>query len=616
MVATPGNPQVAQTGGVNETYLRDRVPAEYYKNTLEFDNSKIEDQEEFLSDVREVRVEESLYEPCRFIVVVDNPYGPGEEGGVVGKYTNLFKPNQDWGITFKTSQAEPAPFQPLFAGRVIKGRSFRVSVDFDKQAQGRITIMGYDNLALLAEGIRHRTFMNQSHKSIVEKIVKEVGLSIGEVQDTGIVEEYICQVDETNLQFLSKLAAMNHFEFFVQCNDNGDPLLYFRQPPAQPHGVKLKWGENIRSIKPRYKKLQVNYVDVPYWKYKEKRIDGTELPRKAGTKVTKTTLNPADELAVAQATYRAPGSWNTNSLEKSKRVAQSMCDYFESQFLCAELELEGNAKIRPGQLISINNDGNPNIDPKSDLKNFNGRYYVTDTCHIYEKGRFRTKVTISDTGGYNLLQYNFSAVERLRPSQTHLVGIVTNNKDDDRPPDMGCVKVRFPTLRTNDYPQGIESCWARVVTLGAGNNRGIDWLPEVGDEVVVAFEHGDIHRPYIIGSVWNGVDHSPEHNTNRVNANGVRLRTLKTRVGHEIEFVEEDGGDGKQRGIYLRTANKLKIEMNDTKQEILVITPHGMRVRLSDLVNNIEIQAGPAGGRIRLEANGTVHINGPMGGIV
>jgi phage protein D len=597
MVQSP--PSTANSNNSNQG----SIPNEFYKHQIDVKAPKEMD----IADIREIRVEESLYEPCRFSIVIDNPYGPGDQDDTPGKYTDAFGPNENWEIRFTTSRAEPEPFMPKFTGRVFAGKSFKVSTNFDRDSQGRVTVSGYDELALLAEGIRHRTFTNTSHKDIVTTIAREVGITIGKVEDTGITEEYICQADETNLQFLSKLAAMNGFELFVQCEEEdgqANGLLYFRKPTPSNKDLELKWGENIRAIRPRYKKLQVNYVDVPYWKYKEKRIDGTELPRKAGSTPSEHRGLPADEeRAVYGATYRAPGSWNTNSLEKTNNVALSICNQYEGQFLCAEMELEGNADIRPGHRINIVSDN------KSDLKRFNGVYYVTDTCHIYEQGRFKTLVTVSDTGGYSLFQHNFSPVEKLRPGQTHLVGIVTNNKDDDQPPNMGCVKVRFPTLRAPNDPQGIESCWARVVTTGAGKDRGIDWLPEIGDEVVVAFEHGDIHRPYIIGSVWNGVDYSPEDHKDRVNANGVRLRTLKTRVGHEIEFVEEDGRDGKQRGIYIKTADKLKIEMNDTKKEILIHTPNGMKVQLSDMDNTIKIQAGPGGGRIRLDSAG-VHING------
>ena len=70
------------------------------------------------------------------------------------------------------------------------------------------------------------------------------------------------------------------------------------------------------------------------------------------------------------------------------------------------------------------------------------------------------------------------------------MGNVTNNKD---PEGWGRVKVKFPTL-TEEH----ESNWARVVALGAAKQRGFDCLPEVNDEVLVGFEHGDIHRPYFL----------------------------------------------------------------------------------------------------------------------
>jgi phage protein D len=610
MVLSPRRPPQVQDNPNN-----DQVPPDFYKNELIVRHRAVGNRDnvpstDLLSDIREVRIEESLYEPCRFTLVIDNPYGPGSDLDEPGKYTDKFIPGDDWQFLFKTSRSEYPAFTPNFEGRLFAGKSFKVTIDFDKEAQGRIVISGYDELALFAEGTRNRTFLNRSHQDIVTTIAKEVGITIreGSIEDTGVVEEYICQADETNLQFLSKIAAMTGFELFVQCEDDGgeaNGILYFRKPREEAAvKMSLEWGENVRSIKPRNKKFQYNFVDMPYWKYEEKRLDGVfRVPRNSGEAQTDTGV-PEIDTTVKGSTFIGSGAWNMYTLQKCEEMAQSTCDQYEGQLLCAEIELEGNADVRAGERIQITSK-----DPKSDLRYFEGFYYVTDTCHIYEQGRFKTKITISETGGYSVFQHIFSPVEHLRPGQTHLVGIVTNNKDNAGPPDMGCVKVRFPTLRSTNAPEGIESDWARVVTLGAGNERGIDWLPEVGDEVVVAFENGDIHRPYIIGSVWNGVDKSPEKHDLRVNSNGVRLRTLKTRVGHEIEFVEEDDRrDGKERGIYIKTADQFRVELNDSKQEILVTTPNGMKMQLSDATNNIYIEAGPGGGRILLDSTG-VHIN-------
>jgi uncharacterized protein involved in type VI secretion and phage assembly len=143
--------------------------------------------------------------------------------------------------------------------------------------------------------------------------------------------------------------------------------------------------------------------------------------------------------------------------------------------------------------------------------------------------------------------------------------------------------VKFPTL-TEEH----ESHWARVVTAGAGPNRGFDCLPEVNDEVLVGFEHGDIHRPYIIGNVWNGKDAPPEKVDDSV-VKGVRLRTFKTRTGHTLQFVEEDKG-GSKTGVRLETTKGHKIYLNDSDQCIEIKTNGGHIIKMDDRGKSISIQ--------------------------
>lgn len=81
------------------------------------------------------------------------------------------------------------------------------------------------------------------------------------------------------------------------------------------------------------------------------------------------------------------------------------------------------------------------------------------------------------------------------------VAVVTNNDDPDK---LGRVKVKFPWLSDNN-----ESFWARILTPLAGKGRGFYHLPEPDDEVLVAFEFGDINKPMIIGALWTG-DNIPQ----------------------------------------------------------------------------------------------------------
>jgi len=112
-----------------------------------------------------------------------------------------------------------------------------------------------------------------------------------------------------------------------------------------------------------------------------------------------------------------------------------------------------------------------------------------------------------------------------------VVGVVTNNQDPD---GMGRVKVKFPWLSDAD-----ESNWARVAAPMAGKERGIYFLPEVDDEVLVGFEHGDVRFPYVLGALWNGQEAPPAKNDDGKN----NVRVIKSRSGHIVRLDDTDGGE-------------------------------------------------------------------------
>lgn len=109
------------------------------------------------------------------------------------------------------------------------------------------------------------------------------------------------------------------------------------------------------------------------------------------------------------------------------------------------------------------------------------------------------------------------------------IGIVTNNKDPD---GLGRVKTSLPWMANQ-----VESDWARVVTPMAGAGRGVYFLPEVNDEVLVAFEHGNPDTPYVLGGLWNGKDKPPESNSDGKNDR----RAIRSRSGNVIRLTDTDG---------------------------------------------------------------------------
>lgn|SRR5262245_49190209 len=124
------------------------------------------------------------------------------------------------------------------------------------------------------------------------------------------------------------------------------------------------------------------------------------------------------------------------------------------------------------------------------------------------------------------------------------IAVVIDNKDDS---GTGRVKIRYPW-----HSQPPETFWARVSTPMAGASRGFYFMPEVGDEVLVAFEHGDLRRPYVVGSLWNGEARAPATNSDGRND----LRLLRTHKGHTLRF--DDGAKGHVR-LELNSGKHLSI---------------------------------------------------------
>src|SRR5262249_40379885 len=162
--------------------------------------------------------------------------------------------------------------------------------------------------------------------------------------------------------------------------------------------------------------------------------------------------------------------------------------------------------------------------------------------------------------------------------------VVTDNDDPD---NLGRVKVKYPWL-SSDH----ASDWARVVSLGAGANRGIEYLPEGNDEVLVGVEVGDVHHPYVLGGLWNGKDAPPGAKGKVVSGGKVQQRVIKSRSGHTITLDDQDGAGSVT--VEDRKGNSIKL---DSSNDALTISVKGN--------GSIECQ-----GNLTLKAQGHVDVQG------
>jgi uncharacterized protein involved in type VI secretion and phage assembly len=171
-----------------------------------------------------------------------------------------------------------------------------------------------------------------------------------------------------------------------------------------------------------------------------------------------------------------------------------------------------------------------------------------------------------------------------------VIGKVVDNVD---PEELGQVKVFFPWLTA-----GYVSAWARTMQIGASEaGSGFLWIPEVGDEVLVAFDRGHIDHPYVIGNLYNGIFRpEPPPETEGL----VASRRITSRMLHTIEF--DDGPDA--MGITIRDGDMTcMIKLDGEQQSISLMSVGPLSIESAQGVS-IKAAAG-----LQIEAGGSVSIS-------
>ena len=156
------------------------------------------------------------------------------------------------------------------------------------------------------------------------------------------------------------------------------------------------------------------------------------------------------------------------------------------------------------------------------------------------------------------------------------------------PDQQGRVKVRLPW--SPDPGDGNYEAWARLATMMGGNDRGTFFIPDVDDEVLVAFEAGNPRRPYVVGALWNGQDSPPEQMDGAGENN---LKTILSRQGVRITMDDTDGATKLRletpmgQSIVLDD-EQLSIEAQDATGNSIKMAPDGITITA---VSQVEIQA-------------------------
>lgn len=540
---------------------------------------------EIMNGLYRVEVESNLHLPSMCVLCLHDPSARWTNADAFSLGAEL-----EVGVADEQGRGETR----LFVGEITG-----LEPDYGEGTVVDLTVRAYDRSHRLHRGVHTRTYQNMTDSDIASAVAQAAGLQ-ADVDGTSVSHEHVYQHGQTHMAFLRERARLIGYELSVH-----DRTLRFKQ--AQPNGgetVALEWGVQLKIFRPVLTLgEQVNEVTVKGWDALNKRElvgsaqRGQAAPqigdRNTGGQVAQEALGEAADLVV-----RA----GVQSQSEADAVAQAILEEHESVFVEAEGKCQGTPTLQAGCTVEISALG----------QRFNGRYRVTSARHLWSTAQdyvtyFRVTGRRSDTLR-DLLSDGAAAPARW-PLMT---AIVTNNDD---PENQGRVRCKFPWLDAD-----LESAWARVVGLGAGGERGVLWLPEVNDEVLVGFEQGDISRPFVLGGLWSGAE-APPISSNQAVANGsVVQRVLVTRTGHKIVFQDENPAT-----VTIESAAGHRIVIDDDNAKIELTTSAGNSLVLDDNGQKIAVKSGgtldieastnlsvKASGNMNLEASGNLTVKGAI----
>ncbi len=450
--------------------------------------------------------------------------------------------------------------------------------------QPEFTVVADDSAYKLTLGTKVRTFTKVSFAEVIGQIAGEHGLQKSVTGLTSPRQDYLLQAD-SDFGFLSEIADRSGCDWWI----DGKTLVF--QPFGQaPSGVTLKAEEDLDSFSVQASALHPGTATIKGWWPKTKQsvsADGAKSRNGANAHLVEPFLTAANlqSASTTISTADMPGDQ-----EEANTLADRLMERWTAGAVTAKGSCLANAAIAPGGSVIIEGAG-----PAS------GTYQVSEVEHSYSSHGFRTRFTAGDrrpSGLVDLLSGSQSSSFR---RDGLVVGIVTTVGNSQG--SAGDIKVKYSSLGGD-----VESNWARVVTLGAGAKRGLTFLPEVNDEVIVGFEGGDARRPVILGGVYNGKDVPVEFGVQNGN---VSKRRITSRLGHFVELA--DGTDPANQHIQLNLAGG-KHQVRLGKDQLDALVPAGTPITVKSGDASIEIGRDGSitlsGQKITLKSKTDVEITG------
>ena len=460
-----------------------------------------------------------------------------------------------------------------FGGTIFVGVATMVGLHRSGGTHGNIKVTGYSSTFLLESDHTCASWCNKSLSDIVKELTDKAGVQALVNPETKSKLEYECQYEETNFRFIQRLARQ-YQEWLYYDGQN----LVFGKPQAGST-TKLTYGEELSVLDVCSQTLARPIKGSSYHSVNDQTYNGQSPDAAAGQNTLgQAAFDSSLALFTAPAVQRAePRITNKGELDAYFQRRQQS-DSAASSFITGESDCR---ILTVGSIIDVHTAIHTGIGIH--VKNSIGTYIITEITHVAGMGDSYQNYFTALPSSIPTLPCPDVPLPVAHTQQA----VVVSNED---PKKLGRVQVKM-----NWQTGPMQTSWIRVLTPDAGTsdkvatNRGFVFIPEKGDQVMVAFRYDDPNRPFVLGSLFHGKSGTGGGSSNKT-------KSLTTRSGCTITLDDEKGSvtvaDPTGSTIILNGDNTITIDAKDK------ITIHS---------KELEILADE---KIRIEADSEVEVLG------
>ena len=497
-----------------------------------------------LSSFISLQIEQNIGTHHRFQMSVELETGSN-------RYVHNINSSKDWlgeSIVVKVANT------PIFVGVVTNVQLHREGSDF-----GCIIVSGYSATYRMETAHSCFSWNDTTIGDVVKKLCEQAKVQLELNPEFKENKDYICQYEESDFDFIRRLAHQYQEWMYY----DGTKLI-FGKPKKLADPIRLEYGTTLSSLDIGLQTLARSEQVFSYHSGSDREMERMTPDQAIGhDKLSGGAFRASLGMFSKPARQRALPRISNESELINYMGRKQAAETAETHYITAESQVP---TLRVGSVVSLYSSFLERVGNIS--KESLGNFIIIEITHEVSQGSYYKNRFKAIPATIKALP---SPKVRMPLAETQMATVLSNAD----PQGKGRVRVRM-----NWQTNGMQTGWVRVMTPDGGSsddvksNRGFVFIPEVGDQVLLGFRHGDPARPYILGSLFNGV-------TGKGGFAANHKKSLTTRSGSTVTF------DDTAHTILLQTTRANKIFIDELNGTITISSAEEVNVN----TKNVNINA-------------------------